>query len=179
MDLKFVEEQRLNLLSKYNKLVFELNKCRDDLLVFKQGKVEAVTFQLQNTELIKQNYALQEQLKEEKHVDEKWLNSSNKVVNERIRLTEAPTDLESSKELGSEPPTPLPPLKNLQGASESSQVMPLTYQDHSPKKRPGLGTMKHTKPETQKSSTKSVSRPVTVCNTKPVTSSVLTGSQKQ
>ncbi|GKC72291.1 hypothetical protein Tco_1118174 [Tanacetum coccineum] len=29
IDLKFVEEQRLNLLSKYNKMVFELNKCRD------------------------------------------------------------------------------------------------------------------------------------------------------
>ncbi|GJX65690.1 hypothetical protein Tco_0300033 [Tanacetum coccineum] len=30
IDLKFVEEQRLNLLSNYNKMVFELNKCRDD-----------------------------------------------------------------------------------------------------------------------------------------------------
>ncbi|GJZ27752.1 hypothetical protein Tco_0572399 [Tanacetum coccineum] len=61
IDLKFVEEQRLKLLSKYNKLVFELNTCRDDLLVFKQAKLEAVTFQLQNTEIIKLNHALQEQ----------------------------------------------------------------------------------------------------------------------
>ncbi|GJW96084.1 retrovirus-related pol polyprotein from transposon TNT 1-94 [Tanacetum coccineum] len=30
IDLKFVEEQRLNLLSKYNKIIFELNKCRDE-----------------------------------------------------------------------------------------------------------------------------------------------------
>ncbi|GJW47894.1 hypothetical protein Tco_0079540 [Tanacetum coccineum] len=35
IDLKFVEEQRLNLLSKYNKIVFELNKCTDELLVLK------------------------------------------------------------------------------------------------------------------------------------------------
>ncbi|GKC55497.1 retrovirus-related pol polyprotein from transposon TNT 1-94 [Tanacetum coccineum] len=35
IDLKFVEEQRLNLLSKYNKIIFELNKCRDELLVLK------------------------------------------------------------------------------------------------------------------------------------------------
>ncbi|GKF39384.1 hypothetical protein Tco_0119445, partial [Tanacetum coccineum] len=86
-DLKYVEAQRLNLLSKYNKLVFELNKCRDDLLVFKQAKLEAVTFQLQITKFIKQNHALQEQLKEEKRVNEKWLNSSNKVsqcINEQI-----------------------------------------------------------------------------------------------
>ncbi|GJW64167.1 retrovirus-related pol polyprotein from transposon TNT 1-94 [Tanacetum coccineum] len=122
IDLKFFEEQRLNLLSKYNKLVFELNKCRDDLLVFKQAKLEAINFQLQNTELIKQNHALQEQLKEEKHVNEKWLNSSNKVerhnpgsklpnfntrrilvlesqaVNECLKLIEAPIDPKSSKE---------------------------------------------------------------------------------
>ncbi|GJT21980.1 hypothetical protein Tco_0891917, partial [Tanacetum coccineum] len=46
IDLKFVEEQRLNLLSKYNKVVFELNKCRDDLLVLKQAKLDADTFQI-------------------------------------------------------------------------------------------------------------------------------------
>ncbi|GKC76948.1 hypothetical protein Tco_1127722 [Tanacetum coccineum] len=44
IDIKFVEEQRLNLLSKYNKLVFELNKCKDDLLIFKQAKLEVVNF---------------------------------------------------------------------------------------------------------------------------------------
>ncbi|GJY35131.1 hypothetical protein Tco_0420509 [Tanacetum coccineum] len=41
IDLKFVEEERLNLLSKYNKIVFELNKCRDELLVLKQAKLDA------------------------------------------------------------------------------------------------------------------------------------------
>ncbi|GJZ87533.1 retrovirus-related pol polyprotein from transposon TNT 1-94 [Tanacetum coccineum] len=64
VDLKFVEEQILNLLSKYNKLVFELNKCKDDLLVLKQAKLDAVIFQIQYTELTKLNHALQEQLKE-------------------------------------------------------------------------------------------------------------------
>nr|GEU49439.1 retrovirus-related Pol polyprotein from transposon TNT 1-94 [Tanacetum cinerariifolium] len=66
IDLKFVEEQRLNLLSKYNKIVFELNKGRDDLLIFKQAKLDAVTFQIQDTKLTKSNHALQEQLKEER-----------------------------------------------------------------------------------------------------------------
>ncbi|GJT44744.1 hypothetical protein Tco_0953459 [Tanacetum coccineum] len=41
INLKYIEEQRLNLLSKYNKIVFELNKCRDDLLALKQAKLEA------------------------------------------------------------------------------------------------------------------------------------------
>nr|GEX83521.1 retrovirus-related Pol polyprotein from transposon TNT 1-94 [Tanacetum cinerariifolium] len=73
INLKFVEEQWLNLLSKYNKMVFELDKCRDELLILKQAKLDAVTFQIQNTELIKLNHALQEQLKEEKKINEKWL----------------------------------------------------------------------------------------------------------
>ncbi|GJX31632.1 putative reverse transcriptase domain-containing protein [Tanacetum coccineum] len=87
IDLKFVEEQRLNLHSKYNKMVFELNKCRDELLILKQAKLDAVAFQIQNTELIKLNHALQEQLKEEKKINKKWLTSSKKVsqcISEKI-----------------------------------------------------------------------------------------------
>ncbi|GJY69799.1 hypothetical protein Tco_0472781 [Tanacetum coccineum] len=46
IDLKFVEEKRLNLLSKYNKMIFKLNKCRDELLILKQAKLDVVTFQI-------------------------------------------------------------------------------------------------------------------------------------
>nr|GEX72471.1 retrovirus-related Pol polyprotein from transposon TNT 1-94 [Tanacetum cinerariifolium] len=59
-------------------------------------------------------------------------------------------------------------------APPNSEVMPLTYQDHSPKERPGLGTMKHTKLETQESLSKSVLGPVTLSNTEPVISLVPT-----
>ncbi|GJS49015.1 retrovirus-related pol polyprotein from transposon TNT 1-94 [Tanacetum coccineum] len=52
--------------------------------------------------------------------------------------------------------------------------MTLTYQDHSLRERSGLGTMKHTKPETQESSNKNVLGPVTVSNPEPVTCSVPT-----
>nr|GEX22151.1 retrovirus-related Pol polyprotein from transposon TNT 1-94 [Tanacetum cinerariifolium] len=79
IDLKFVEEQRLNLLSKYNKIVFELNMCRDELLILKQAKLDVVTFQIKNTKLTRLNHALQEQLKEEKNINEKWLTGSKKV----------------------------------------------------------------------------------------------------
>ncbi|GJU66697.1 hypothetical protein Tco_1252956 [Tanacetum coccineum] len=79
IDLKFVEKNRLNLLSKYSKIVFELNKCRDELLVLKQASLDAVTFQIQDTELTKLNHALQEQLKEEKKINEKWLTISKKA----------------------------------------------------------------------------------------------------
>ncbi|GJV51251.1 retrovirus-related pol polyprotein from transposon TNT 1-94 [Tanacetum coccineum] len=54
-------------------------KVENELLILKQAKLDAVTFQIQNTELIKLNYALQEQLKEEKKINEKWLTSSKKV----------------------------------------------------------------------------------------------------
>nr|GEX92452.1 retrovirus-related Pol polyprotein from transposon TNT 1-94 [Tanacetum cinerariifolium] len=64
------------------------------------------------------------------------------------------------------------PIKN--GASASSKVMTLTYQDHSSRERSGLGTMKHTKPETQESSNTNVSGPVTVSNLESVTSLVPT-----
>ncbi|GJT68743.1 retrovirus-related pol polyprotein from transposon TNT 1-94 [Tanacetum coccineum] len=168
VDLKFVEEQRLNLLSKYNKTVFELNKCRDKLLVLKQAKLNAVTFQIQSTELTKLNHAFQEQLKEKK-INEKWLTSSKKVsqciteqiphqkkkvlsgelfmesssnMNENenifvpasmgydhemvpkskdwsLKTTETSNTPESSKDSEAESLIPLPPLKNLQGASPS------------------------------------------------------------
>ncbi|GJW87917.1 retrovirus-related pol polyprotein from transposon TNT 1-94 [Tanacetum coccineum] len=114
------------------------NYLKDELLILKQAKLDAVTFQIQNTELIKLNHALQEQLKKEKKINEKWLTSSKK------------------------------------GASPSSEVMPLTLQPHSPKERPCLGIMKHTKPEAQDSSNKNVSGTVTVSETKQITPSVPT-----
>ncbi|GJY25341.1 retrovirus-related pol polyprotein from transposon TNT 1-94 [Tanacetum coccineum] len=52
--------------------------------------------------------------------------------------------------------------------------MPLTFQPHSPKERPELGIMKHTKPKTQDSSNESVSRTVTVNESKQTTPSVPT-----
>ncbi|GKC40876.1 retrovirus-related pol polyprotein from transposon TNT 1-94 [Tanacetum coccineum] len=133
IDLKFVEEQRLNLLSKYNKMVFELNKCRDELLILKQAKLDAVTFQIQNIELTKLNHDLQEQLKEEKRINEKWLTNSKKVsqciseqiphqkkkvlgvpesqaINESLETSNTP---ESSKDSKAESLTPPPSLKNL------------------------------------------------------------------
>nr|GEV70624.1 retrovirus-related Pol polyprotein from transposon TNT 1-94 [Tanacetum cinerariifolium] len=62
----------------------------------------------------------------------------SQAVNESVKPTEASTDPESSKDSEAESLTFLPPLKILQGASASSEVMPLTFQPHSPTERPGL-----------------------------------------
>ncbi|GJZ46227.1 hypothetical protein Tco_0593823 [Tanacetum coccineum] len=55
------------------------------------------------------------------------------------------------------------------GDSPSSEVMTLTYQDHSLRERPGLGIMIHTKPKIQESSSKNVLGPIIVSDTKPIT----------
>ncbi|GJX69770.1 hypothetical protein Tco_0305497 [Tanacetum coccineum] len=98
----------------------------------------------------------------------------SQAINKSLKPTETSNTRESSQDSEAEPLTPLPPLKNLQGASPNSEVMPLTFQPHSLRERTGLGLMKHTKPETQDSLNKSVSGTVNVNETKPTTSSVPT-----
>nr|GEY16694.1 retrovirus-related Pol polyprotein from transposon TNT 1-94 [Tanacetum cinerariifolium] len=114
IDLKYVEEQSFNLLSKYTKIIFELNKCRDDILSFKQAKFEAITFQIQNTKLTNLNHALQDQLNKERKTGLRdsimianfqtlTLKESSQAFNECLQITKAPNDPESSKVSGSKP----------------------------------------------------------------------------
>ncbi|GJU64441.1 retrovirus-related pol polyprotein from transposon TNT 1-94, partial [Tanacetum coccineum] len=79
IDLNYVEEQRNNLLSKHRDLVHELNACKEQLLVLKQAKLDFLTMQHVNTEILKENKNLRTELKELKIITETWLNSSNKV----------------------------------------------------------------------------------------------------
>nr|GEW09582.1 hypothetical protein [Tanacetum cinerariifolium] len=229
-----------------------IRKCRDELLILKQAKLDAVTFQIQNTELTQLNHALQEKLKEEKKINEKWLTSLKKVsqciseqiphqkkkilggelftessskmnenenlfvpasigydqemvlktkdwverlnpnikllnfntrrilvpgsqaANESLESTKTLNTPESSKDSKAKSLTLLPPLKNLQGASPSSEVTPLTFQPHSLRERSGIAIMNHTKPETQDSSNKSVLGTFTVSENEQTTPSVPT-----
>ncbi|GJV41702.1 hypothetical protein Tco_1420142 [Tanacetum coccineum] len=79
IDLNYVEEQRNNLLSKHRDLVHELNACREQLLVLKQEKLNFLTMQHVNTEILKENKNLRTELKELTTITEIWFNSSNKV----------------------------------------------------------------------------------------------------
>ncbi|GJU19166.1 retrovirus-related pol polyprotein from transposon TNT 1-94 [Tanacetum coccineum] len=63
----------------------------------------------------------------------------SQAVNESLKPTETSITPESSKDSEAECLTPLPPLKNIQGASPSLEVMPFTFQPYSPKERSGLG----------------------------------------
>ncbi|GKG41825.1 hypothetical protein Tco_0473576, partial [Tanacetum coccineum] len=62
----------------------------------------------------------------------------SKVVNESLEPTKTLNTPESSKDSEVESLTLLPPLENLHGASPSLEVMPLNFQPHSLKERPGL-----------------------------------------
>ncbi|GJS53349.1 retrovirus-related pol polyprotein from transposon TNT 1-94 [Tanacetum coccineum] len=180
IDLKFVEEQRLNLLSKYNKMVFELNKCRDELLILKQAKLYAVTFQIQNTELIKLNHALQEQLKEEKRINEKWLTSSKNVsqcISEQIPH-------QKKKVLGGEMKMKifsflLPWVPESQAINESLETsnIPESSKDFESEfltPLPPLKILQGASPSSKDSSNESVSGTITVSESKQTTPSVPT-----
>ncbi|GKC25976.1 retrovirus-related pol polyprotein from transposon TNT 1-94 [Tanacetum coccineum] len=78
----------------------------------------------------------------------------SQAVNESLESTKILNTPESSKDSEAESLTLLPPLKNLQGASQSSEVMPLTFQPHSPKKRPGLDEKVNSNQKTQESNSK-------------------------
>ncbi|GJU86031.1 hypothetical protein Tco_1293577 [Tanacetum coccineum] len=87
IDLNYVEEQRNNLMSKHRNLVQELNTCKEQLLVLKQAKLDLLTMQHVNTEILKENQNLRNELKELTSITEAWLNISNKVnqcINEQI-----------------------------------------------------------------------------------------------
>ncbi|GJX00037.1 hypothetical protein Tco_0183950 [Tanacetum coccineum] len=60
-------------------LVHELNACKEQLLVLKQAKLDFLTMQHINTEILKENKNLRTELKELSIITETWLNSSNKV----------------------------------------------------------------------------------------------------
>ncbi|GKE91647.1 hypothetical protein Tco_1572742, partial [Tanacetum coccineum] len=161
IDITMKKEQRLNLLSKYNKIVFELDKCRYDLLALKQAKLEALT----------------ESSSENDANDNPFVPASLDYDHERI-----PKSKDWVKRLN--PDSKLPNFntgrilvlksETVNKASPSFEVMTLTYQDHSLRERSGLGRLKHTKPKTQESSNKNVSGHVTISDPEPVTSSVPT-----
>ncbi|GKD00047.1 hypothetical protein Tco_1170321 [Tanacetum coccineum] len=78
IDLNYVEEQRNNLMSKHRNLVQELNTCKEHILVLKQEKLDLFTMQHVNTDILKENQKLRNELKELTSITEAWLNSSNK-----------------------------------------------------------------------------------------------------
>nr|GEY17493.1 hypothetical protein [Tanacetum cinerariifolium] len=66
-------------MSKHRNLVQELNTYKDQLLVLNQAKLALCTMQHVNTEILKENQNLRNELKDLTFITEAWLNSSNNV----------------------------------------------------------------------------------------------------
>nr|GFA82403.1 retrovirus-related Pol polyprotein from transposon TNT 1-94 [Tanacetum cinerariifolium] len=89
IDLNYVEEQRNNLMSKHRNLVQELNTCKEQVLVLKQAKLDLLTMQHVDTEILKENHNLRNEPKELTSITKAWLNRSNKVnqYNSEVSIT--------------------------------------------------------------------------------------------
>nr|GEU64312.1 hypothetical protein [Tanacetum cinerariifolium] len=79
IDLNYVKEQRNNLVLKHRDLVQELDTCKEQLLVLKQAKLDFLTMQHVNVEILNENQNLRKELKDLTIIIETCLNSSNKV----------------------------------------------------------------------------------------------------
>ncbi|GJX21696.1 hypothetical protein Tco_0226141 [Tanacetum coccineum] len=167
-DLKFVEEQRCELLTE-SLSKMNINENENIFVPASMGY---------DQEMVLKTKDWVERLNPDSKLPNfnsgRILVLESHAVNESLQSTKTLNTPESSKDSEAESLTPLPPLKNLQGASPSSEVTPLTFQPYSPRERPGLGIMKHTMPETHDSYNKSVSGTVTVSETKQTTPSVPT-----
>ncbi|GJU03419.1 hypothetical protein Tco_1113757 [Tanacetum coccineum] len=98
IDLNYVEEQRNNLLSKYRNLVQELNTCKEQLLVLKQAKLDLLTMQHVNTEILKDNQNLRLELKELTYITETCSNIPKSSKTEDSTLPNQDTDEVPSNE---------------------------------------------------------------------------------
>nr|GEY04366.1 retrovirus-related Pol polyprotein from transposon TNT 1-94 [Tanacetum cinerariifolium] len=122
IDLNYVEEQKNNLLSKHINLIQERNTCKQQLLVLKQAKLDLITMQHVNTEILKKNQNLRNELKELTSIRETWLNSSNKVpsdeserntTNHLVAIADSSVTDYDSADKSSVFSTPLPLLEKL------------------------------------------------------------------
>ncbi|GKD30156.1 hypothetical protein Tco_1240934 [Tanacetum coccineum] len=79
INLKYVEDQRNNLVLKHRDLVQELNTCKEQVLVLKQAKLDFLTMQHVNTKILKENQNVRKELKELTAITETLLDSSKKI----------------------------------------------------------------------------------------------------
>ncbi|GKA14048.1 hypothetical protein Tco_0693694 [Tanacetum coccineum] len=120
IDLNYVKEQRNNLMSKHRDLVQELNTCKENLLVLKQVELDFLTMQHVNTDILKENQNLRNELKELTAITKTWLNSSNKVnqcISEQI-----PT--QKKRISADDPKVPIPSVERPWLSEAKSFILP-------------------------------------------------------
>nr|GEX45776.1 hypothetical protein [Tanacetum cinerariifolium] len=114
LDLHYVEDQRKNLLSKFNSLKQELSLCKSKFSDLKNTKVENISLQHEVSRLNLDNESLRDKVSDLKKVIEKW--TSSKVILDQLLIEQVLGNIVHA--LGGR--EPLPPLLKLLGAEPIS-----------------------------------------------------------
>ncbi|GKC83510.1 hypothetical protein Tco_1139227 [Tanacetum coccineum] len=83
VDLHYVEDQRKNLLSKFNSLKQELSSCKSELIDLKNTKTHNMSLQNEITRLNLDNESIKDEVFDQKKVIKKW--TSSKVTLDQLR----------------------------------------------------------------------------------------------
>ncbi|GJY08119.1 hypothetical protein Tco_0375173 [Tanacetum coccineum] len=91
VDLHYVEDQRKNLLSKYNSLNQELSSCMYELADLKNTKAQNCSLQNEIARLNLENVSQRDEISDLKKVIEKW--TSNKVTLDQLLTEQVPGNI--------------------------------------------------------------------------------------
>ncbi|GKG05813.1 hypothetical protein Tco_0325899, partial [Tanacetum coccineum] len=91
VDLHYVEDQRKNLLSKFNSLKQELSSCKSELVDLKDTKVHNISLQHEISRLNLENESLRDEVSDLKKVIEKW--TSSKVTLDQLLTKQVPGNI--------------------------------------------------------------------------------------
>ncbi|GKC28893.1 retrovirus-related pol polyprotein from transposon TNT 1-94, partial [Tanacetum coccineum] len=91
IDLHYVEDQRKNLLSKYNSLKQDFSSCKTELTDLKNTKALNNSFQNEITKLSLENESLKDEISDLKKVIEKW--TSSRVTLDQLLTEQIPGNI--------------------------------------------------------------------------------------
>ncbi|GJT94825.1 hypothetical protein Tco_1090343 [Tanacetum coccineum] len=91
VDLHYVEDQRKNLLNKFNSLKQELSSCKSELIDLKNTKTHNMSLQNEITILNLDNESLKDEVFDLKKVIEKW--TSSKVTLDQLLTKQVPSNI--------------------------------------------------------------------------------------
>ncbi|GJT69207.1 hypothetical protein Tco_1028493 [Tanacetum coccineum] len=133
VNLHYVEDQRKNLLGKFNSLNQELSSCKSELNDLRNTKTLNLSLQDEITKLSLENESLKDEISNLKKVIEKW--TCSRVTLDQLLSEQIPGNISKASEIfpdiTSDSETeqrPLPPLPKLTGAepANSSKFPSLT-----------------------------------------------------
>ncbi|GKC31842.1 hypothetical protein Tco_1039136, partial [Tanacetum coccineum] len=131
IDLHYVEDQRKNLLSKFNSLKQEFSSCKYELTDLKNTKALNSSFQNDITKLSLANESLKDEISDLKKFIEKWTSSRvtlDQILTEQsdVSTSETSPEIPSDSKFEGNTQRTLPSLLKLKGAEPSGITKCLT-----------------------------------------------------